>query len=474
MGGKIMEGAFWRDQGLKDLIPHWYEHARDVEYRGFHTNLSRDWRPLPPWDRVPSAISRHVFGFCAAYLLSGEDRYLQVAREGVDYLLKYGWDEKHGGWFNSFSRTGEPLDTSKSIPVQLYTNAGLALYYFTTGDERALSYIKRSIEIQKTYGHDEEFGGYYQALKEDLSVKDDGKNKHAHYGYVSSLLLNLWLATRDQDVLDWACHLTDLTLEHMVDPETGWVLGYVNRLDRKWRGTPGPTVHVGAQLTAALSFLRLYHQTGDAKYSEQGIRLAEKLNLYGWDRERGGWYELIERRKPHRPVQPVRIIWWNQIYGSFLQLQLYRITGDEACLERFERSEEFWERYFRDRKHGGVLPEVSPDGEVVGDGGKASAWRTSYHEMEHALLNYLYLNLYVAGKPAVLHFNFEGPGKRFVSLIDDPSVKVSEVKVDGRRWDGFDPDERSVELPEGKGLKVEVRLEGIDHPQEFIEVGRQV
>jgi len=93
MGGTVMERAFWMDQGLKDLIPHWYEHVREEDHGGFHTNLSRDWRPLPPWDRVPSAISRHVFGFCATYLLSGEDRYLQVAREGVDYLLKYGWAE---------------------------------------------------------------------------------------------------------------------------------------------------------------------------------------------------------------------------------------------------------------------------------------------------------------------------------------------------------------------------------------------
>lgn len=458
MNEKIIEGAFWKNQGLKELIPYWYKHARDEDDGGFHTNLSRDWKPLPPWDKVPSAQSRHVFALCAAYLLSGEEKYIEGARQGVDYLLKYGWDEKYGGWFKSFSKTGEPLDTIKPIPVQLYANVGIALYYFTTSDERVLPYIRRSIEIQKTYGYDKEFGGYYQTLNRDLSVNDDGKNKHSHYGYVSSLLLNLWLTTRDQDILDWERHLTDLSLDHMFDLESGWIMGYINTLDRRWKGNPGPAENVGAQLTAVLSFLRLYHQTGDERYSEEGIRLAEKLNLYGWDRESGAWYGLVERVKPHRPVQPANIIWWHQIYGSFLQLQLYRITGDKACLERFEKSEEFWEKHFRDRKHGGVFSAVSLDGEVLGDGEKASAWQTCYHEMEHTLLNYLYLNLYVSDKPAVLYFNLDGAGTHFVSPVDDPSVEIVDVKIGGKRWTDFHAQERSVNLPEGKGLKVEVTL----------------
>ncbi|MCK5329484.1 MAG: AGE family epimerase/isomerase [Candidatus Latescibacteria bacterium] len=459
----IMDGEFWRKNVLTDLISYWYEHVRDEAHGAFYLNLSRQWQPMPPWDKVPAMISRQVFAFSAAYLLSGEERYLEVAREGADYLLEHAWDRKYGGWFDGLTQTGAPKGTIKSVNSQLYTNVGLALYYFTTGDERVRARIEESIRIRRTAAHDDPFGGYYQALNRDLSVHDDGKNKHAHYGYVGSFSLNYWLATRDPDFLQWTAHLTDLTLERMTDPEEGWVYGFHGRFDRQWKHTPhringAEVASIGAQLTAVLSFLRLYHQTGNATYLEHGKMLGDKISRYGWDAERGGWYDLVEKAPPYRPVASPSISWWIQIYGCFLQLHLYHLTQEEQYLERFRKSERFYERYFVDHEYGGVFGGVSPDGALVGDGRKAGGWQTSYHEIEHGLLNYLYLNLYVNQRPVVLHFRLDGPGKHFVSLADDPSVRISGVRIDGASWVDFDARERSVALPDGKGLHVEVTL----------------
>ncbi len=462
----FLGGTFWREHALRDIIPYWHEHIRDEKHGAFYTNLSQEGQPLSPWDKVPAMISRQVFGFSAAYLLFGEMKYLEIAREGADYLMEHAWDKKNGGWFDRVTQSGEPKANTKNISLQLYTNVGLTLYYFTTGDNKALSHIKNSIEIQQTHGHDNEFEGYYQELNMDLSVKDSGKNKHAHFGYVGSLLLNLWLCTRSAEILKWESHLSDLSLNKMTDDRDGWINGYISRFDRQWNLIPGivngaEVVHMGAQLTAALSFLRLYHQTGRAVYLEKGKALGDMINRYGWEPENGGWLELVERTCAHRPASRPEVQWWIQIYGSFLQLQLYRLTGDDQYLERFKKSEDFFFRYFIDREHGSIFSTVSPEGALIGDAGKAREWRTSYHEMEHALLNHLYVNLYVNRDPATLHFMFENTGSRekhFVSLIDDPSVQIAGVKINGRPWTQFDASERSVILPEGKNLKVEVLL----------------
>lgn len=463
-GTKFLDAGFWRQHALNDLIPYWYEHVRDAEHGGFYTNLSRDWKPSCSWDKYPAMISRHVFGFSIAYLLSGEDKYIETVRGGVEFLLKHAWDKEYGGWFDLLTREGEPKVTSKSIPLQLYTNVGLTMYYFTTGDSCVLPYIFKSIDIQKTYGYDKEFDGYYQALGRDLGVLDSGKNKHAHYGYVGSLLLNLWLATREPDVLEWERRLTDLTLERMVDTDNGWINGYMNSLDRQWRFEPYikdgiEYIHIGAQLTAALSFLRLYHQTGNSIYLERGKSLSDRINQYGWDAESGGWIDMVEKAYPHRPAPFYMIHNWIQNYGCFLQLQLYRLTGDAGYLERYKKSEAFWYKHLRDTTYGGVFTTVSPDGIPADDGSKAAPWRTSYHEMEHAFLSYLYLNTYVGKQQAVLHFkiNCSGPSRKiFVSPIDDPSVQITGVRVNGQPWTGFDARERSIVLPAGNGLKVEV------------------
>ncbi|MFH1296390.1 MAG: AGE family epimerase/isomerase, partial [Bacteroidota bacterium] len=176
-----MEGEFWRDQVLNDLMPYWYTYGWDKEQSAFYLNLSREWELMPPYDKMPPMISRQIFSFSTAYLLSGEEKYLEVARQAVNYLLTYGWDQQYGGWFGNLSPDGEPKETSKPAASQLYTNVGLVQYYFVAGDKRALSFVMKSIEIQKKYTHDDVFDGYYISLNRDLSVSDSSKAKHSHY-----------------------------------------------------------------------------------------------------------------------------------------------------------------------------------------------------------------------------------------------------------------------------------------------------
>ena len=461
----LMQGSYWRQQALDQLIPLWYAHVRDEEYGGFYMNLSRDWKPLPPWDKISPMVSRQVFSFSAAYLLSGDERYLSAAKQGATYLLEHAWDKEYGGWYQELTQTGEPKVTTKEAANQLYTDVGMTLYYFTTGDQEVLAHVMKSVEIRRTRAHDAQLDGYYQVLNRDLTVKDDGKNKHSHYGYVGSLLLNLYLATHDADILQFERHLTDLTLDRMSDQE-GWVLGYGSTFDRNWKLTPQlidsvEVISVGAQLTATLSFLRLYHQTAEPRYLERGKALGDLVSRWGWDAERGAWLDYIGREAPHRPVAKPMVSWWIQIYGAFLQLQLYNLTHDAAYLERFQKSERFFVEHMMDREFGGVYANVSAAGTLEDEGGKASPWHTSYHEIEHDLLNYLYLNLYVHKVPVTLHFKLDGGAggtKHYVSCVDDPTVAIGAVQIDGKPWTQFDARERYAVLPPGKDLRVEVTL----------------
>jgi cellobiose epimerase len=480
----MMNGEFWRAQALNELLPLWYEHVRDLEHGGFYLNLSRDWQPRPPWEKASPMLGRQVYTFSAGYLLSGEDKYLHAARSGAYYLLEHAWDQDHGGWFDRLAATGEAALTTKSVPEQLYTNVGLTQYYFTTGDEKVLSHVNRANEIRRTCARDAEFGGYYQVLNRDLSVRDEGKNKHSHYGYVGSLLLNLFLTTRDPEVLALERELSDLTLERMRDSE-GWVHGWPDSFDRRWRLTPAvergaEIVAIGAQLTASISLLRLYYQTGEERYWREGKGIADLATQWGFNPESGAWVDFVNAKPPHNAIEVMpsgpagdyrgpgappdgtpTVSWWVQIYGAFLQLQLFNRTRDDRYLVNFETAEKFFLAHFIDREHGGVFGTVSGAGALVGDGRKASDWHASYHEIEHCLLNYLYLNLYVAREAAVLHFKLNGTGPRkvhYVSLLDDTSIGISGVKIDGKSWTAFNARERSVTLPDRDNLHVEVTL----------------
>jgi mannose/cellobiose epimerase-like protein (N-acyl-D-glucosamine 2-epimerase family) len=413
-------------------------------------------------------IGRQIYGFTCAYLLSGNEIYILSARKGVEYLLEHAWDKEYGGWYDLLDMDGNPKATTKTVPNQLYTDVGLAEYYFATKDENVLKRIKESISIRKKYAKDNINGGYFQALERDLTVSDSSKSKHSHYGYTSSLLINMMLFTRDEEVGWFAEELMQISIDRMTDPEYGWFNGFPAPDDIKWNPSPRQingkdVISAGAQLTATLSLLRIYEITGKELYKEWGIRIGRQLMNSAYDSSRGIWFDNIERKPPFAPADTSNIYWWLQSYGIFIQLHLYHITGEEHYLDSFVKMTSFWNDHFIDSQYGGAFLSVSPTGKVLITG-KASPWKASYHEMETALLNYLYLNLYVNKKSVNLYFHInksEGNSKHFVSLAEDPSVIISSVTINGNEWKSFDPAERSVTLPEGTDLKLKVTLQSL-------------
>ena len=101
-------------------------------------------------------------------------------------------------------------------------------------------------------------------------------------------------------------------------------------------------------------------------------------------------------------------MWWVQAYGNMLQLYAYRMTGKTRYREAFRQGARFWSQHFVDHKHGGTVLRVHLDGRVA-DGAKAVRTKTSYHALEHALLNYLYLSLWINEAPTTLHYRIQGP-----------------------------------------------------------------
>jgi hypothetical protein len=90
---------------------------------------------------------------------------------------------------------------------------------------------------------------------------------------------------------------------------------------------------------------------------------------------------------------------------------------------------------------------------------KADPYKSAYHSMEHALTNYLYLNLYKDHTDAELYFRLSADAageKHYVNLLEDPSVIIKSVEIDGKEWADFKADEGYVTLPAGRNMKVKV------------------
>ncbi len=459
-GTDVLDGDFWKTQSLVEVLPWWTRAALDREGGAFHTYLDRQWRPGGNGEKFPSMISRNIFGYAAAYLMSGNETDLRIARDTVDFLLKHAWDEEFGGWYDVLNRNGSPLARTKDSFVQVYAITGLVMYFIVTGDPEVLRYIERANRILESRTWDKESGGYVKGLERNLEVKVNIKDFASQAAPVSGYLLYLYLATGEERYLEQMERVAGVIRGKMVDPESGWVL---ETFDRQWHSlssaaADGTEINVGHNIEAAWIFLRLFLLTGKQDYRQMALRLADRLHQYGWNPDSGVWYQAIGRTDPR--IHSDFTYWWIQAYGNMFQLALYRVTGERKYLDSFRKGARFWNSFFIDKEWGDTFLSVYLDGRLK-DGTKANRFKASYHNMEHGLLNYLYLDLWVKKKPVELHFYTGGRPQEMELrpiLVEDRDIVVDRVRMNEGAWTGAGKGGKTVRVPAGEKMRVTVSL----------------
>ncbi len=450
-----MDPGYWKNQALREIIPFW-EKTIDRTNGGFYDDVMWDGTVDATNGKYPRMISRIVFGFSTAYLLSGDDKYLEYARYGLDYLTNYGWDHVNGGW-NFFIETNNHVKDvySKNMFDEVYGNLGPVFYYIATGDKNALSYVGKTHDLIQSHVWDSLYGGYISEVNTNWEQLNRMKTFNAEMDTCSAYLIYYYLATRKPGLLRDLSRIADIAIEHMVDRETGFVGEY---FDDDWK-SKDMNLWVGHNLKTGWVLMRMYYLTGDKKYADTAELISGAMLKYNWDRRYYGWFFRFNRTNVNSNDEGKD--WWTQEEGNVLMENLYRYSKNPEYLDRFRECSYFWDKYIIDHEYGDCYPEVGKDGER-GPDKKAYTYKSAYHVMEHALFNYLYLSLYAERKEAALYFRLsseKGGDRHYVKLVEDPAVIIKRVEIDGRNWNNFSPAGGYVVLPRGRGMKVKVTFE---------------
>ena len=457
-GQKVLKGDFWKQQALADIIPVWKKHVFNDKTGGFHAYLKQDWTPNKNDKQYPGMISRQLFSFSAAYLLSGDAHYLKLADSTFQYMVRYGWDKQYGGWYNELGALGQVTQSSKDLFMQTYAITGLTLYYAATRDPKAKTYLDRSYTILQENAWDKENQGYYRELNEDLSVASTRKDFSPQLAPASGFLTYLYPITRKAEYKAHFDTLLNMAWDKMRHPDKPWIM---ESFTSDWQMIEGrnEAMNVGHNVEVVWLMLRLFHLTDNPDYREKALTLNAPLQKSAFDSVSGAWYHKIPVGQPDKKEKTAS--WWVQAYGNMTQLYLYNVTQSEQYLERFRKGARFWNEAFLDDNHGGTVLKADFKGNVE-KGAKAVRTKTAYHAMEHALLNYLYLKLWVQDQPATLHYRLTNTkqGDTFSpTLLADPGVTIREVQINGQNWEEFDAGKGVIQLPEGERLEVVVKVE---------------
>jgi mannose/cellobiose epimerase-like protein (N-acyl-D-glucosamine 2-epimerase family)/anti-anti-sigma regulatory factor len=477
-----------------DGIYDWHNYRTKLTLAGTHTPdyISPDFR------QETDTISRLVYGLATAYLLTGEDRFLEAAEAGTEHLRANmrGVREDEGVvfWFHGIdigpsgkrqilaSEFGDDLD---AIPMyeQIYALAGPTQTYRVTGDPRILDDIDKTVALFERFFRDREQGGYFSHL-DPLSLDPRSsmlghnrarKNWNSVGDHAPAYLINALLATGRKDLEDFLVATGDTIAARFPDyDDSPFVQERFHEdwsPDRHYKWQQDSAV-VGHNLKIAWNLMRINNVRPNAAYVELARKIAEIMPAVGSDQQRGGWYDMVDRTlKPgeewHRFVFHDRKAWWQQEQAILAYFILAGTLGEEEHLRLGRESASFYNAMFLDHDDGGVYFNVLANGlpYLLGtERLKGSHSMSGYHTTELCYLAAVYSNLLIHEQPMEFHFkpkasSFpDGILRVAPDLLPPGRVKLSHVWVDDEPYTDFDKDKLTVRLPEGKQVRVRVRL----------------
>lgn len=508
---RFEERAWWVDQirQLGDYYLHAEFGHEAPDWRRYRTALTADGSELheDTHRQECDTISRLVYGFASAYLLTGQDRFLEAAESGTRYLRENfrGVDPSTGAtyWYHAIDRErdAEGMETADIHKIlasefgddynavaayeQIYALAGPTQTLRITGDRQILADIETTVELFDHYFLDPERGGYFSHVdpvrfdprSADLGADRARKNWNSVGDHAPAYLINTLLAAGgDKRWADMLAMTADTIVEHFGDYENS---PFVNErfhedwsMDQSW-GWQRNSAVVGHNLKIAWNLMRVYNLLPKQDYAAFAERIAALMPAAGGDQQRGGWYDLIERtKKADEPYFPFfmhdRKTWWQQEQG-ILAYQLLAGTLDKPEYRRLAReSSAYYNAWFLDHDSGGVYFNVLANGRpyLMGtERRKGSHSMAGYHSFELCYLAATYGNLLLTGQSLDLHFKPQadqlpdGVLNVAPDLLPPGAAQIGRVWVDDVPWQDFDAAAMTVRLPADGAARPRVRVE---------------
>ncbi len=466
-----------------------------IDYKQYRTHLTLEGQKIDTTRQETDTISRMVYGFASAFLLTGDDRYLEVAEKGTEYLRDHlcARDEKEDYiyWYHATdvqngrerkilaSQFGDDYD---AIPAyeQIYALAGPIQTYRATGDPRILKDAQMTINLFDRFFKDHEKGGYFSHVDpvmldpraESLTFDRARKNWNSVGDHAPAYLINLVLATGDKKYEDFLVDTADTIEKYFKDYDHSPFIQEKFHEDwshdQTWGWQQNRSV-VGHNLKIAWNLMRVHHLRPKDEYTAFARKIAEEMPKFGMDKQRHGWYDVMERVRGegeefHRYVWHDRKAWWQQEQGILAYLILAGSLGDAKYRTLSQESSAFYNAWFPDHDSGGVYFNVLANGVPYLLGTerlKGSHSMSGYHSFELCYLAATYTNLLVTKQPLDLYFKPQPGGFKdnilrvAPDILPPGSIKIEEVWINGQRHTDFDAEALTVTLPSGSGKSPE-------------------
>ena len=161
------------DLELENILEFWSLQTIDNRFGGFIGQINNQGEKNILSSKGTVLNARILWTFSAAYNLVGSEKLEKLATRAYNYLTRYFWDMKNGGLFWEVDHEGKPLNTRKQAYAQGFGIYAFSEYYLATGNEESLQYAIRLFNLLEDHFYDPEHGGYLEALDQEWNRLDD-------------------------------------------------------------------------------------------------------------------------------------------------------------------------------------------------------------------------------------------------------------------------------------------------------------
>lgn len=348
--------------------------------------------------------SRQVYGYGVAYHMTGDEKYLELARQGAQWMMKNGFEQIDGKtvpvswWLNGKAAPRAAQRTSQDMA---YAMTGLGFYYYLTRDPEALRVLKAT--------RDEIFGTYYDNGQRiirwvDENFQDETTDRWELTAQLDQVYAYMvWFApalpTSEQE--SWKRDL--LRVSHIMKdvfyagdcgttPSPACGLFWGDATSTHARAVGQAHTDFGHSVKTMWMLYTVGKRYGDKELEDFGRRGALQILEWAYDREYGSWL-----RAPGDASRE----WWAmcELDQTAASLGL----ENRAYAHNLPATFRYYKEKMVDQKYGEVWHLVTREGQPVLTFPKQHAWKNMMHSTEHALVGYITASQMYA-QPPVLYF----------------------------------------------------------------------
>jgi mannose-6-phosphate isomerase len=317
----------------------------------FQVSFTRDWKPNRAILTDLTAQSRLVYAMASGYELTEDQRYLDAATRGADFLLEHFRDPAHGGFFRTVAPDGQVIRGDKHTYGHAFALFALAHTYRIGRAERfrgaalvAWNDINRGLRDAE--------GGFRPEAPRDFAPTS-GLRSQNPLMHMFEALLALCDATDDPAAREGATSVGRFAIYRLLQGQADGT-GYIPEwYDERWRPLPtrreGGYIDIGHQFEWSHMLLGAESRGLSAILSASSERILQYAIKLGYDESAGGSFNTVY---PDGDVDRGKY-WWPQAECCRALLASAMASRRNDMWRRYEQTVDFIRQQFVDSQHGG-------------------------------------------------------------------------------------------------------------------------